>query len=69
MYALAIDYYTEDKRAALNTYYFEAIDDHIKSRKNKKFIDKKNRKRVVKKHKRKKKKLPDITFISLILNS
>jgi len=56
MYASAIDYYTEAKKASLNTYYLEAMDSHIKRVKDKKALNKKAKKKYKPKEAKKKEK-------------
>lgn len=46
MYTTAADYYTDAKKAALNTDYMQAMDGHIKRIKDKKALDKKMKKKV-----------------------
>lgn len=56
MYASAIDYYKEARKAALTTYYLEAMDSHIKRVKDKKALAKKDGKKKSGKEGRKKEK-------------
>ncbi|MGQ3234746.1 MAG: hypothetical protein ACT6R6_16840 [Flavobacterium sp.] len=54
MYSTAIDRYTDAKKAAMNTYYMESMDDHIKRVKDKQRLDKRSRKKEAKAKKEKK---------------
>lgn len=54
MFSTAIGYYTEAKRAAMNSYYMNAMNDHIKRVKDKKSLDKKFKKKGDKKDKKEK---------------
>lgn len=56
MYATATEYYTQAKKASLNTYYLEAMDGHIKRVKDKKALDKKSKKKDKQKEEKKKEK-------------
>ncbi|AWH84350.1 hypothetical protein HYN59_04115 [Flavobacterium album] len=53
MYSTAIDYYTDAKRSAMNTYFMEAMDGHIKRVKDKKNLEKKSKKKEAKSKKEK----------------
>ncbi|MEL1245120.1 hypothetical protein AAEO56_12660 [Flavobacterium sp. DGU11] len=53
MYSTAIDYYTDAKKAAMNTYFMNAMDDHIKRVKDKQRLDKKSKKKEAKSKKEK----------------
>ena len=53
MYSTAIDCYTDAKKWAMNTYFMDAMDGHIKRVKDKKSLDKKSKKKEAKSKKEK----------------